>query len=132
MALNPIPTLSTVSGSLARVTLLSLHAYLWPLPFPLLVGGSEDDGSRVCRSISQILSPLPPPPPLFFAWRIYRILSLSLLCFHFYLLFFPEFPITFTHYSPCYHLLFLLYSLIFLVTMRSTVYLVTDKWVYPV
>ena len=61
-----------------------------------------------------------------------RTISLSLLCFHFYLLFFPEFPITFTHYSPCYHLLFLLYSLIFLVTMRSTVYLVTDKWVYPV
>ena len=26
-------------------------------------------------------------------------LSLSLLCFQFYLLFFPEFPIIFTHYS---------------------------------
>ena len=34
-------------------------------------------------------------------------LSLSLLCFQFYLLFLPEFPITFTHYS---YPLFLFYS----------------------
>ena len=30
---------------------------------------------------------------------VYTKLSLSLLCFQFYLLFLPEFPIIFTHYS---------------------------------
>ena len=50
--------------------------------------------------------------PIYFLWSIIlcsactdklqaaaTVLSLSLLCFQFYLLFLPEFPVIFTHYS---------------------------------
>ena len=62
------------------------------------------------------------------------LLSLSLLCFQFYLLFLPGFPVIFTHYSyfipmPSPIIPVILFK--FLLCQWQG-YLVADKWVYPV
>ena len=63
---------------------------------------------------------------------LHTTVSLSLLCFRFYLLFLPEFPIIFTHYSyfitmPSPNIPVIFSKFLVSVTMRSTVYLVAPK-----